>query len=107
MRVVAVTPLYHFVPGAEEKLLEKHPDAKIWTELRQLAGDELIDYCQGFDAALISMERFDDHVLSNLAELKIIGMTTAGVDHMVPDALKKTAFALAGLPVSIGWRWQR
>ncbi len=96
MRVVAVTPLYHFVPGAEEKLLEKHPDAKIWTELRQLAGDELIDYCRGFDAALISMERFDDHVLSNLAELKIIGMTTAGVDHMVPDALKKHG-------VRVGW----
>ena len=96
MRVVAVTPLYHFVPGAEEKLREKYPDAKVWNELRQLDGDELIDFCRGFDAALISLERFDDYVLSNLAELKIIGMTTAGLDHMYPDSLKKHG-------IRVGW----
>ena len=96
MRVVATTPLYHFVPGAEERLLEKFPDAKVWDQLRQLEGDELIAFCDGSDAAAIGMERFDDRVLSNLPDLKTIGMTTAGVDHMDPEALQKYG-------VRVGW----
>ena len=96
MRVVATSLLYHFVPAAKEKLLEKYPDAKLRDNIQELEPDELIAFCRGYDAALISLERFDGYVLSNLPDLKVIGMTTAGVDHMYPEALKKHG-------VRVGW----
>jgi phosphoglycerate dehydrogenase-like enzyme len=96
MRVVAPSPLYHFVPGAKEKLLEKYPEAVLWDQLRMLENDELVSFCQGYDAVLISMERFDDYVLSKLPDLRVVAMTSAGVDHMHPDALQKHG-------VRVGW----
>ena len=96
MRVVATTCLYHFVPGAKDLLLAKYPDAKCWDQKDMLAGDELVAYCKGYDAACIGLERFDDHVLSQLPELRIFGMSTAGVDHMYPTACKKHG-------VKVGW----
>ncbi len=96
MRVVATTALYHFVPGAKDLLLAKYPDAKCWDQKYLLAGDELIAFCKGYDAACIGLERFDDYVLSHLPELRILGMSTAGVDHLDPACCKKHA-------VRVGW----
>jgi D-3-phosphoglycerate dehydrogenase len=96
MRVVAASSLYHFVPGATELFHKSYPDAKIWDKKEALEGDDLIEFCKGYDAACITQERFDDYVLSNLPELKILGMCTAGVDHMFPADCKKHG-------VKVGW----
>ncbi len=96
MRVVATTCLYHFVPGAKDMLLAKYLDAKCWDQQNMLAGDDLIAFCRGYDAACIGLERFDDYVLSQLPELRVLGMSTAGVDHMYPADCKKHG-------VKVGW----
>ena len=96
MRVVATSALYHFLPEAKQQLLDKYPDAKIWDKREPLQKDRLVEFCQGHDAALISLERFDDAVLSELPELKVIAMTTAGLDHVYPEALRKHG-------VRVGW----
>ena len=96
MRVAVSSPLYHLLPNVKEELLAEYPDAKINEDFRALGGDELIEFCQGYDAAVIALDRFDEYVVSRLPELKVISLCTAGTDHVDPAALKKHG-------VRIGW----
>lgn len=96
MRVVATSGLYHFVPGAKDMLLAKYPEAKCWDQKYLPAGDELIAFCKGYDAACIGLERYDDYVLSHLPQLRILGMCTVGVDHLDPACCRKHG-------VRVGW----
>ena len=98
MRVVATSSLYHLIPEAKELLLAKYPEAKCWDQQRLLAGDQLIDFCKGYEAVCMGMERFDDYVLSQLPELRILAMTSAGVDHLDAASCKKYGVRVGWLP---------
>ena len=98
MRIAVATSLYELAPDVKRQLLESFPDCKFRGEDDELVGDEIIEYCQGYEAAIIGHEVFDDHILSNLPGLKVIAMTSTGVNHIDPAVLKKHGIRLGWFP---------
>ncbi len=96
MRVAVTSPFFHLFPHLKEELLAQYPDAKFKEAFPSIGGDELVEFCQGYDAAVIGLDRFDDDVLSRLPDLKVIGLCSAGADHIDPVAMKKHG-------VRMGW----
>lgn len=89
MRVAVTSPFFHFFPHLKDELLAQYPDAKFKEKFPSIGGDELVEFCQGCQGAIIGLDRFDDYVLTRLPELKVIGLCSAGADHIDPVAMKK------------------
>ena len=96
MRVAVTSPFFHLLPYLQEELLSKYPDSKFKDTFDPLNKADFIEFCKGYDAALIGLDRIDDEVLTALPELKIIALCSAGADHLDPVALKKRG-------VRMGW----
>jgi len=62
----------------------------------QLEGEELIKFLKGHDKAITALEIINDHVLSNLPELKIIGKYGVGLDMIDMSSMHKHG-------VRLGW----
>jgi phosphoglycerate dehydrogenase-like enzyme len=62
----------------------------------QLEGDELIKFLKDHDKAITALEIINDHVLSNLPELKIIGKYGVGLDMIDMASMHKHG-------VRLGW----
>ena len=86
MRVAVSSPLFHFLPNVKEELLAEYPDAKIKENAKILSGDALIEFCEDYEAIAISLDRFDEYVVSRLPELKVVSCCSAGTDHLDPAA---------------------
>lgn len=56
---------------------------------RQLEGDDLVEFLRGHDKAITALERIDDHVLSHLPELKVIGKYGVGLDMIDLAAMRR------------------
>jgi D-3-phosphoglycerate dehydrogenase len=89
MRVAVTTPYFDFFPELKEEFRARWGDVKFPSDKRRMNEDELIDYLRGYDAAVIGLDRFTDHVCAALPELKIVSLCSAGVDHIDPAILKK------------------
>ena len=89
MRVAVTSPFFHLMPHLKDEILSLHPDCIFKDSFPPIKGDELIEFCKGRDAAVIGLDEFDEYVLSNLPKLKVIGLCSAGVDHIDPVAMKK------------------
>jgi D-3-phosphoglycerate dehydrogenase / 2-oxoglutarate reductase len=89
MRVAVTSPFFHLMPFLKEEILKQYPDSKFKESFPPFSGDELVEFCQGCEGAVIGLDRFDDEVLSRLPELKVIGVCSAGADHIDPAAMKK------------------
>jgi phosphoglycerate dehydrogenase-like enzyme len=65
---------------------------------RQLSPQETIDFVKGADAAIVSLEKIDEIVLSSLPELQLISKYGVGLDNVDFGALLKSKlkFAWAG-----------
>ena len=96
-RVAVTSPFFYLMPHLCDELLAQYPDAKIKQEFGSMGGDELVEFCKGYDAAVIGLDRFDDYVLSNLPEMKVVGLCSAGADHIDPAAFQKHG-------VRMGWK---
>lgn len=98
MTTVAVpSRLFNLLPQLREEMLAAYPEAKIAT--RSLAAeDDLIEFLQGYEVAVIGIERFTEKVLSNLPELKVVACCSAGVDHLDPALLNKHDVAMGWIP---------
>src|ERR1051326_7395488 len=88
-RVAVTTPYFDFFPELKTDLAAMYSDAKFRSDRKPLSEDALIEYCKGYDAAVIGLDRFTDRVCAALPELKVISMCSAGVDHIDPAILKK------------------
>ena len=89
MRVAVTSPFFHLLPYLKDELLAAYPDCKFKEAFDPFDKEELIKFCKGCDAALIGLDRFDEEVLIQLPDLKIIALCSAGADHLDPAALKK------------------
>ena len=96
MRVAVTSPFFHLLPYLKSELLSLYPDSKFKETFDPFSKAELIEFCKGYDAALIGLDRFDDEVLSALPDLKVIALCSAGADHIDPKALNKYS-------VRMGW----
>src|SRR5262249_58616914 len=87
---VAVTLAYYdFFPELKAELASAYPGTKFRSERQPLTEDELIDYLDGYDTAVIGLDRFTDRVCAALPDLKVISLCSAGVDHIDPAILNK------------------
>jgi D-3-phosphoglycerate dehydrogenase len=88
MKRVAVTLSYFdFFPDLKAELAALYPGAKFPTERKLLRGDDLADFLQGYDTAVIGVQPFTEAVLSRCPDLKTISLCSAGVDHIDPALL--------------------
>ncbi|MGE3974367.1 MAG: phosphoglycerate dehydrogenase [Bdellovibrionales bacterium] len=65
---------------------------------RLLSGSELVDFLKGSEAAIISLEKIDEQLLSQLPELRVISKYGVGLDNVNFEALVKhdTKFSWRG-----------
>jgi len=78
------------------ELLARYPDARLNIAGASLRDGELIAFLNGYDAAIIALERIDAELLSALPQLKTISKFGVGLDN-----IDLHAAAQAG--VRIGW----
>lgn len=88
-RVAVTTPYFDFFPELKAELEAMYPGTKFRTDRKPLTEDALIEYCKGYDTAVIGLDKFTDRVCAALPELKTISLCSAGVDHIDPAVLKK------------------
>jgi D-3-phosphoglycerate dehydrogenase len=88
-RVAVTIPYFDFFPEIKAELLAAYPGAKFPASRARLTEDELVAYLEGYDAAVIGLDRFTDKVCSALPELKVVSLCSAGVDHIDPAILNK------------------
>lgn len=96
MRVAVTSPFFYLLPHLQDEILAEYPDCKFKDSFDPFNKEQLIDFCQGCDAAIIGLDRFDDEVLTALPQMKVIALCSAGADHIDPAALKKHG-------VRMGW----
>ncbi len=88
-RVAVTLSYFDFFPELREELTARYPGTKFPSERKLLQGEALADYLQGYDTAVIGVQRFTDEVLRRCPELKVISLCSAGVDHIDPALLNK------------------
>ena len=76
-------------PVMRRILLEAYPAATLWDDDRIEDEDTLIEFLQGYDAAIIGFEPVTDRVLGALPELEIIAKFGAGCEKIDFDAMQK------------------
>ena len=97
-RVAVTLSYFDFFPALKEELSALYPGVKFPTERRMLQGAELADYLQGYDTAVIGVQRFGEDVLSRCPDLKTISLCSAGVDHIDPALLNKYGISMWWVP---------
>jgi len=88
-RVAVTLPHFNFFPDLVAELSSLYPETKFPPPGRLLQDDQLADFLQGCDAAIIGVQRFTREVLERCPELKIISLCSAGVDHIDPALLNE------------------
>jgi len=89
MRVAVTSPFFHLIPHLKIEMLNKYPNSIFKETFPPIGGDELVSFCQNCEGAVIGLDQFDDYVLSRLPDLNVIGLCSAGVDHIDPVAMQK------------------
>ena len=79
-----------------EKLLRAFPNSTFNEQGQQLVGDELIEFINDADAAIVGVEKIDDSILKHTRELKIISKYGVGLDSIDQESLKRRN-------ISLGW----
>jgi D-3-phosphoglycerate dehydrogenase len=69
-------------PVLRAELEERHPGITFNDTGRTLAGDELIGFLQGHDAAIVALEKIDGAVFSALPGLRIVSKYGVGLDNV-------------------------
>jgi len=70
-----------------EELVSQFSNVKFNENGLSLRGASLVDFLQGFDGAIIALEKMDAEVLKNVPELRVIGKYGVGVNNIDFEAL--------------------
>jgi phosphoglycerate dehydrogenase-like enzyme len=89
MRVACPVDVFCRNAILREELLALYPDAKLKEGMGLFAGEELIAWLKGFDAAIIGREIINDRILDALPDLKIIGKFGVGCDSIDFASLRR------------------
>ena len=89
MRVAVTSPFFHLLPDLRTEMLSKYLNSIFKETFLPIGGDELIEFYQGREDAVIGLDQFNHCVLSQLPDLKVIRLCSAGADHIDPVAIKK------------------
>lgn len=88
-RVAVTLALFNFFPDLMAEFAALYPGTKFAPAGQLMQGDQLADFLQGCDAAVIGVQRFTRDVLQRCPELKIISLCSAGIDHIDPSLLNE------------------
>lgn len=88
-RVAVTLSYFSFFPDLTEELAARYPGTKFPPGRQLLQGDQLTDFLQGCDTAVIGVQRFTREVLERCPELRVISLCSAGVDHIDPALLNE------------------
>lgn len=83
-------------PVLRAELLERYANVRFNDEGLSLSGDALVAFARGCKKIITALERIDDHILSNLPELEVIGKYGVGTDMLDKEALIRHG-------VRLGW----
>ncbi len=86
-RVAVTLPHFNFFPELKAELSARYADVRFSPGLLQ--GDDLVAFLQGYDTAVIGVQRFTEDVLARCPDLKVISLCSAGVDHIDPELLNR------------------
>jgi D-3-phosphoglycerate dehydrogenase / 2-oxoglutarate reductase len=91
--------MFHVLPHLKDVIRDTYPAAEIvYGEVRAVySPEEVTKFFAGCDAAVISLERFTEEVLTKLPDLKVVACCSAGVDHIDPALMKRHG-------IRVGWR---
>ena len=95
-RVAVLSRSFSAHPQLRSELLARCPDATFNDSGRTLAGDELVGFIDGHDAAVVALERLDAALLARLPGLRIIGKYGVGLDNVDLAACQR-------LDIRVGW----
>lgn len=91
------SPSFSANPILVQEVLAICPDAKINYAGMRFAGDELVKFIQGFEAALVGTEKITADIFKRCPDLEFIGRYGVGCDN-----IDQVAMQAAG--VSMGWQ---
>lgn len=95
-RVAVLSRSFSAHPQLRSELLARCPDVTFNDSGRTLAGDELVGFIDGHDAAVVALERLDAALLARLPGLRIIGKYGVGLDNVDLAACQR-------LDIRVGW----
>jgi phosphoglycerate dehydrogenase-like enzyme len=96
MRVAVPSISFSQTPALREELLAKYPDTRFNDAQRRMSDDELVEFMQGCDVAIMGLENLTGAMLDRLPDLKVIARMGVGLDNVDPAMLRDRG-------IRIGW----
>jgi phosphoglycerate dehydrogenase-like enzyme len=87
-RVAVCSRSFSKNPVLRAELLARYLHVTFNDAGRQLNGDTLVEFLRGHEKAIIALETIDEHVLSRLPELRVIGKYGVGLDMIDLAAMR-------------------
>lgn len=85
-------------PVLRQELLDRYEDVRFNDAGLSLRGDELVQFLQGCEKAIVALEPIDDALLERLPELRVISKVGVGLDTVDVAAVERRGIRLAWRP---------
>lgn len=94
MKVAVASRSFSRHPVLRAELLARHPAVTFNETGQSLAGDQLVAFLAGHDAAVTALERLDDALFAALPGLKVIGKYGVGLDMIDLETMRSRGIRL-------------
>ena len=85
-------------PVLRQELLARHDEVRFNDDGRSLRGDELVEFLQGCEKAIVALEPIDDALLERLPDLRVLSKVGVGLDTIDVAAVERRGIRLAWRP---------
>lgn len=85
-------------PVLREELLSRYEHVRFNDDGSSLRGDELVEFLQGCDRAIVALEPIDNALLERLPDLRVISKVGVGLDTIDVTAVERRGIRLAWSP---------
>jgi D-3-phosphoglycerate dehydrogenase len=85
-------------PLLRQELLSRHDQVRFNDKGHSLRGDELADFLQGCEKAIVALEPIDDALLDRVPDLRVISKIGVGLDTVDVAAVERRGIRLAWSP---------
>ena len=96
MKIVATSPSFSKNKSLQKEIKKYFPDAKLNLEGIRFTKKELIDFIQDADGVILGLEPFDEDVIKESPNIKIVSKYGVGLNNIDLEACKRAN-------ITIGW----
>ena len=96
MKIVATSPSFSKNKTLQNEIKKYFPDAKLNLEGIRFNKEELIDYIKDADGVILGLEPFDEDVIKQCSNIKIVSKYGVGLNNIDLEACKRN-------DITIGW----